>query len=176
MPSYYNAYLDYFHRVVLAPGVTTSIVLEKYLFSSHYNVRTPKQGAEQPQMLNRFLEILIHPIIHAGYGAEFGIPGLIAEGAWSETAVWFLRARADWRAFDQKVSHGRRCILLVQPHSSRVCSSRLRVRPPSLIWRSKVSCVIALFFLFDSVIYRAGMDAQARITSAGAEHFVTHAP
>ncbi|KAF8550708.1 hypothetical protein OG21DRAFT_1499617 [Imleria badia] len=80
---YYNAYLDYFHRVVLEPGATISTILEKYLFSPHYNVRKPHQG-EQPQMLNRFLEILIHPIIHAGYGAEFGIPGLIAEGlAWT---------------------------------------------------------------------------------------------
>ena len=78
--SYYNAYLDYFHRVVLEPGVTISSILEKYLFSPHYNVRTPKQGAVQPEMLNRFLEILIHPIIHVGYGAEFGILGLIAEG------------------------------------------------------------------------------------------------
>ena len=83
--SYYNAYLDYFHRVVLEPGATISTILEKYLFSSEYNVRTPWQDAEQPQMLNRFLEILIHPIIHVGYGAEFGILGLIAEGTWSET-------------------------------------------------------------------------------------------
>ncbi|KIJ67238.1 hypothetical protein HYDPIDRAFT_107975 [Hydnomerulius pinastri MD-312] len=81
---YYNAYLDYFHRVVLEPGATIPAILEKYLFSDHYNIRTPKQGAEQPEMLNRFLEILIHPIIHVGYGAEFGIPGLIAEGlAWT---------------------------------------------------------------------------------------------
>ncbi|KAF8130707.1 hypothetical protein EV363DRAFT_1333325 [Boletus edulis] len=81
---YYNAYLDYFHRVVLEPGATISIILEKYIFSPHYNVRTPQQGAEQPQMLNRLLEILIHPIIHVGYGAEFGILGLIAEGlAWT---------------------------------------------------------------------------------------------
>lgn len=38
------------------------------------------EGAQQPEMLNRFLEILLHPIIHVGYGAEFGIPGMIAEG------------------------------------------------------------------------------------------------
>jgi len=81
---YYNAYLDYFHRVVLEPGATISTILEKYIFSPHYNVRPRQQGAEQPQMLNRLLEILIHPIIHVGYGAEFGILGLIAEGlAWT---------------------------------------------------------------------------------------------
>ena len=97
---YYNAYLDYFHRVVLEPGADISTILEKYIFSPHYNVRTPQQGAEQPQMLNRLLEILIHPIIHVGYGAEFGILGLIAEGGWSETAVWFVCACADHGSLD----------------------------------------------------------------------------
>lgn len=90
--SHYNAYLDHFHRVVLEPGATISNILEKYLFSPHYNVRTPKQGAEQPEMLNRFLEILIHPIIHVGYGAEFGLLGLIAEGT---VAVWFVCTDTD---------------------------------------------------------------------------------
>ncbi|KAF9242802.1 hypothetical protein BU15DRAFT_43515 [Melanogaster broomeanus] len=81
---YYNAYLDYFHRVVLEPDATIPAILEKYIFSDHYNIRTPQQGAQQPEMLNRLMEILIHPIIHVGYGAEFGIPGLIAEGlAWT---------------------------------------------------------------------------------------------
>lgn len=81
---YYNAYIQYFHRVVLEPGATISNILEKYLFSEHYNIRRSIQGAQQPEMLNRFLEILLHPIIHVGYGAEFGIPGMIAEGlAWT---------------------------------------------------------------------------------------------
>ncbi|KAL4062790.1 hypothetical protein V8B97DRAFT_2012212 [Scleroderma yunnanense] len=81
---YYNAYIKYFHRVVLEPGATTSSILEKYLFSEHYNIRRPMEGAQQPEMLNRFLEVLLHPIIHVGYGAEFGIPGMIAEGlAWT---------------------------------------------------------------------------------------------
>ncbi|KAH7886636.1 hypothetical protein F5I97DRAFT_1829234 [Phlebopus sp. FC_14] len=81
---YYNAYLDYFHRVVLEPGATIPSLLEKYLFSEHYNIRTPMEGTQQPEMLNRFLEILVHPIIHVGYGAEFGLLGMIAEGlAWT---------------------------------------------------------------------------------------------
>lgn len=78
--SYYNAYIQYFHRVVLESGATISDILEKYLFSEHYNIRKSMQGAQQPEMLNRFLEILLHPIIHVGYGAEFGIPGMVAEG------------------------------------------------------------------------------------------------
>jgi len=79
-PSYYNAYIQYFHQVVLEPDATISNILEKYLFSKHYNIRQSIQGAQQPEMLNRLLESLLHPIIHVGYGAEFGILGTIAEG------------------------------------------------------------------------------------------------
>ncbi|KAJ8584666.1 hypothetical protein M405DRAFT_826375 [Rhizopogon salebrosus TDB-379] len=79
--NYYMGYLDYFHKVVLAPGVTISSVLEKYIFSSEYNInKSLAPGKQQPEMLNRFVEILIHPLIHAGYGAEFGLPGMLAEG------------------------------------------------------------------------------------------------
>jgi hypothetical protein len=31
-------------------------------------------------MLNRFLDGVIHPLIHCGYGYELGIPGMIVEG------------------------------------------------------------------------------------------------
>ena len=31
-------------------------------------------------MLSRFLMGVVHPIIHAGYGCEFGLPGLVSEG------------------------------------------------------------------------------------------------
>ena len=50
-----------------------SAVLEKYLFTPEYN-RPPRR------MLNRFLMGVVHPIIHAGYGCEFGLPGMVAEG------------------------------------------------------------------------------------------------
>lgn len=32
------------------------------------------------RMLNRFLAGLLHPLIHTGYGAEFGLLGMVAEG------------------------------------------------------------------------------------------------
>lgn len=38
---------------------------------------------EKPMMLSRFLGGFLHPLIHAGYGVEFGLPGLVAEGVWS---------------------------------------------------------------------------------------------
>jgi hypothetical protein len=31
-------------------------------------------------MMARFLGALFHAFIHVGYGLEFGIPGLVAEG------------------------------------------------------------------------------------------------
>lgn len=34
---------------------------------------------KQPEMLNRFLSGLLHPMIHAGHGMEFGLPGLVVE-------------------------------------------------------------------------------------------------
>lgn len=40
----------------------------------------PLRG-KQPQMLNRFLDGLMHPMIHVGHGLEFGLPGTVAEGA-----------------------------------------------------------------------------------------------
>lgn len=48
-------------------------MLEKYLFTPEYN-ESPRR------MLSRFLMGVVHPIIHAGYGCEFGLPGLVAEG------------------------------------------------------------------------------------------------
>lgn len=32
------------------------------------------------QMANRFFSGLLHPFIHTGYGAEFGLLGMFAEG------------------------------------------------------------------------------------------------
>ncbi|OBZ73399.1 hypothetical protein A0H81_07066 [Grifola frondosa] len=37
-------------------------------------------------MLNRFLAGILHPLIHTGYGCEFGLLGMIAEGL-AQTAV-----------------------------------------------------------------------------------------
>lgn len=48
-------------------------MLEEYLFTLEYN-KPPRR------MLSRFLMGVVHPIIHAGYGCEFGLPGMVAEG------------------------------------------------------------------------------------------------
>ena len=45
----------------------------------------PSSG-QNPLMLSRFLAGFLHPLIHAGYGAEFGLFGMIAEGLFSNPA------------------------------------------------------------------------------------------
>ncbi|KAJ3561719.1 hypothetical protein NP233_g10022 [Leucocoprinus birnbaumii] len=71
---YYNAYLAFFVGELAAKG--PAAVLEEYVFSDAANF---PGGEDKVQMLCRFDEGLLHPIIHAGYGFELGLPGLIAE-------------------------------------------------------------------------------------------------
>ena len=54
-------------------------MLEKYVMSKDANF-VPGKNGKAPLMLSRFMAGLLHPYIHAGYGVEFGIPGLVAEG------------------------------------------------------------------------------------------------
>ena len=55
-------------------------VLEKYVFSREFNFDGKLKDEEQPRMLDRFVSGLLHPFIHTGYGYEFGLPGIVAEG------------------------------------------------------------------------------------------------
>ncbi|KAJ8507982.1 hypothetical protein ONZ45_g9706 [Pleurotus djamor] len=61
----YSSYLDYFKNILRHDDF--SRVLEKYVFS-------------ETEMLSRFLGGLFHPVIFIGYGCEFRIPGILAEG------------------------------------------------------------------------------------------------
>ncbi|KXN91318.1 Oxidoreductase AflY [Leucoagaricus sp. SymC.cos] len=72
---YYDAYLAFFVGELAAKD--SDDVLEKYVFSDAANF----PGSEhQVEMLTRFDEGLLHPFIHAGYGFELGLPGMVAEG------------------------------------------------------------------------------------------------
>ncbi|KAI0367929.1 hypothetical protein BV20DRAFT_949395 [Pilatotrama ljubarskyi] len=81
---YYNAYLKFFTDVLLEKGAAATI--EEYVFSPKANIEPPKPGKPPMQMANRFLAGLLHPLIHTGYGCEFGLLGQLAEGL-AETAV-----------------------------------------------------------------------------------------
>lgn len=57
--------------------------LDKFVFhpSSNWTLSEPEADKKkQPQMLNRLLSGVLHPLIHVGYGIEFGSPGMCAEG------------------------------------------------------------------------------------------------
>ncbi|TCD65714.1 hypothetical protein EIP91_002290 [Steccherinum ochraceum] len=80
---YYQSYLTFFSDLLLANGPTS--ILEEYILSKDANV-VPGKEKEPPQMLGRYLGGFLHPLIHSGYGAEFGQLGMWAEGL-SEACV-----------------------------------------------------------------------------------------
>jgi hypothetical protein len=72
---YFQAYLKYFSDELLANGNFKT--LENYLYSKKAN---SKEQERPLAMFSRFLGGLLHPAIHTGYGLEFGLPGMVAEG------------------------------------------------------------------------------------------------
>ena len=102
--SYYEAYLRFFEGEAKTKSVSS--ILEEYIYSPDANL-IGKAGRE-PRMATRFLAGLLHPIIHAGFGIEFGLPGVFAEGddlrpIWLRTCMlmdicgveFMIRPRAD---------------------------------------------------------------------------------
>ncbi|KZV67427.1 hypothetical protein PENSPDRAFT_754925 [Peniophora sp. CONT] len=82
---YYYAYMIYFCKVLSTS--TPTEVLDKYIFSSAYNFNANLPSTQQqPAMLDRFLAGVVHPLIHVGYGVEFGIIQQIADGL-AHTAI-----------------------------------------------------------------------------------------
>lgn len=74
--SYYQAYLRFFEAELKTKSF--SKMFDEYIFSPRANYI---KGAErQPEMATRFLEGLLHPMIHIGFGVEFTLPGIFAEG------------------------------------------------------------------------------------------------
>jgi hypothetical protein len=76
--NFYAAYKSFFSKVIEERGV--SATLEEYIFTKKYNFVEGQDASTQPVMLARFLGGLFHAFIHVGYGAEFGIPGMVVEG------------------------------------------------------------------------------------------------
>lgn len=77
---YYQAYLEFFSNQLVTKGVDKT--LENYLYSKgvNFNDQAEVDGSRQPEMFTRFMSGLMHPLIHTGYGLEFGLPGILAEG------------------------------------------------------------------------------------------------
>ncbi|KAG5641587.1 hypothetical protein DXG03_004688 [Asterophora parasitica] len=79
---YYEAYLAFFTRTLREKGFAATV--EEYVFAKDVNI--DPSAKKKPDVFNRLLGGLFHPLIHAGYGLEFGLPGMVAEGL-SEAAV-----------------------------------------------------------------------------------------
>ncbi|KAL0573270.1 hypothetical protein V5O48_008677 [Marasmius crinis-equi] len=75
---FYDAYLKYFIGQLNEKGIAN--VIEESIFSSAANFGSKGKSGEHPEMLNRFLDGILHPMIHVGYGVEFNLPGMVAEG------------------------------------------------------------------------------------------------
>ncbi|ESK87935.1 hypothetical protein Moror_10886 [Moniliophthora roreri MCA 2997] len=76
--TYYKAYMDFFTDVVHEKGAVSA--LEEYVFTTKMNFGSTNKEGKHPEMLNRFISGVLHAIIHMGYGAEFGVPGMSVEG------------------------------------------------------------------------------------------------
>ncbi|KAI1789908.1 hypothetical protein LXA43DRAFT_1151405 [Ganoderma leucocontextum] len=77
--SFYNSCCDVYATEILRKGAKA--FREEYVFSPSANLvpSGPKHDS-YPCMLNRLLARLLHPLIYAGYGLEFGLSGLLGEG------------------------------------------------------------------------------------------------
>ncbi|KAG6856964.1 hypothetical protein H0H87_011634 [Tephrocybe sp. NHM501043] len=80
---FYQGYLAFFTDVIHEDGIAAAV--EKYIFSKDVNI-VPSPTGKKPDVFNRFLGGLLHPMIHIGYGLEFCLPGIVAEGL-AEAAV-----------------------------------------------------------------------------------------
>lgn len=78
---WYWPYLDFFESEIKGKG--SAACLEEYVFGETANKK-------QPAMLGRFIGGALHPLIHTGYGFEFGLDGIVAEG---ECVSWLAQGR-----------------------------------------------------------------------------------
>ncbi|KAJ1299799.1 hypothetical protein OPQ81_000698 [Rhizoctonia solani] len=76
---FYNAYMNFFSDEIQKHGLRQTF--ERFIFSHEAN-----WVEDEPRMLDRFIAGLLHPLIHFGHAAEFGVEGMAVEGL-AQTAV-----------------------------------------------------------------------------------------
>lgn len=111
--SFYNAYLLFFCDVLARKDVGS--VLEEFIFSSKFNFGSKNGSGQHPEMLNRFLGGVIHPMIHTGYGVEFVIPGIIAEGSSVYFASQDITLKGYYAGLAQAAVHPATNTVLIPP-------------------------------------------------------------
>ncbi|KAG2153340.1 hypothetical protein DEU56DRAFT_480362 [Suillus clintonianus] len=87
---FYEAYTSFFDKVIEEKGAAATF--EEFVFSEKYNFDPRRDAASQPEMLSRFVDGVMHPLIHCGYGVEFGLKGMLSEGL-AMTALQDAHAR-----------------------------------------------------------------------------------
>ncbi|KAJ7101253.1 hypothetical protein B0H15DRAFT_815467 [Mycena belliarum] len=115
---FYRAYLYFFSDLVLKKPLRA--VVEEFIFSSKANFE-----GKQPQMVNRLLAGILHPLLYLGYGLEFSLPGLVAEGL-AQAAVHKIASSVllPRNMFDTSGMSGRRG----GPHAFSIAARILRDR------------------------------------------------
>jgi len=101
---YYSAFITYFCKALSEASI--SEVLQRFLFSPQYNANPNllfhkaelNEGDKHPEMLARFLSGVLHPMIHVGFGAEFGIVQQVAEGSLHPLMVHSRYSKYHYRA------------------------------------------------------------------------------
>ncbi|KAG1764460.1 hypothetical protein EDD22DRAFT_951709 [Suillus occidentalis] len=90
---FYSAYSDFFALELGKKGFARTF--GEYIFapSANYLTEPRPEGDGHPEMLARFIGGVLHPLIHTGYGAEFGLLGISAEGL-AMTAVHPVKVHA----------------------------------------------------------------------------------
>jgi hypothetical protein len=76
--SYYEAYTTFFAKAIQEKGA--SATLDEFIFSEKYNFQPGREADSQPEMLSRFIDGVLHPLIQCGHGLEFGLEGMLVEG------------------------------------------------------------------------------------------------
>ncbi|KAF9235893.1 hypothetical protein BU15DRAFT_64445 [Melanogaster broomeanus] len=76
--NFYQSYVTFFSKQIDEKGAAGT--LEAFIFSEKYNFRGGIDATSQPEMLFRLMDGVLHPMIHVGYGIEFGLKGMLAEG------------------------------------------------------------------------------------------------
>ncbi|KAF9230922.1 hypothetical protein BU15DRAFT_83025 [Melanogaster broomeanus] len=76
--NFYQGYVTFFNKQIDEKGAAGT--LEEFIFSEKYNFQDGRDATRQPEMLFRLMDGLLHPMIHVGYGIEFGLKGMLAEG------------------------------------------------------------------------------------------------
>jgi hypothetical protein len=123
--SYYQAYLEFFSNELVTKGVDKTLGNHLYCKDANFNNRVEADGSRHPEMFARFMSGLMHPLIHVGYGLEFGLPGILAEG----TSFW-VHPMSVWNDSSFQVSLYLQLVSQPCPPSSR---DRISTSLPALV-------------------------------------------